>query len=154
MMQKGIDNKISLVKELEKICKVFITSEGPLPKQLEPYKIHIPPELMHDALYYASLYIGEGGTMASECAVLGTPAIYVNSLPLGYLNEQQDNYKLIKIMNEYDENLLISYAIELISDTNIKLSKKASQRYIRDNIDVTAFMVNTIQNIELPQINK
>ena len=35
---------------------------------------------MHNALKYASLFVGEGATMASECAILGTPAIYVNSL--------------------------------------------------------------------------
>ncbi|MGA2408340.1 MAG: hypothetical protein ABSF81_16535 [Bacteroidales bacterium] len=34
-------------------------------------------------------------TMASECAMLGTPAIYVNSLDAGTLREQDDKYQLI-----------------------------------------------------------
>ncbi len=41
-------------------------------------------------LAYATLFIGEGATMASECAVLGTPAIYVNSLQLGYLFKKKN----------------------------------------------------------------
>ena len=53
--------------------------EGEIPKQLDKYKLPIDPT---DSciLYYAELFIGEGATMASECAVLGTPSIYVNSL--------------------------------------------------------------------------
>jgi predicted glycosyltransferase len=35
---------------------------------------------MHDVLYHASLYIGEGGTMATEAALLGTPSIFLSSL--------------------------------------------------------------------------
>ena len=62
---------------------------------LEKYKIPIPPERMHDALYYSSLYIGEGATMASECAVLGTPAIYANNLSAGTLEEQRSKYGLV-----------------------------------------------------------
>tara|TARA_B100000315_G_C14584869_1_gene592441 strand:+ start:2797 stop:2976 length:180 start_codon:yes stop_codon:yes gene_type:complete len=49
---------------------------------------------MHDVLYYATLYIGEGATMASECAMLVTHAIYVNSLTAGTL-EKQEEYGLI-----------------------------------------------------------
>ena len=43
----------------------------------------------------SELYIGEGGTMASEAAVLGIPSIFVNSLELGYLNELEKKYGLV-----------------------------------------------------------
>jgi predicted glycosyltransferase len=57
--QHGIQNKIELAHELEKYGRVFITSEGQLPKELEKYKIKVSPEKLHDLLYYASLYIGK-----------------------------------------------------------------------------------------------
>ena len=79
----------NLIKTLSKYAKVFISSEDSLPDEFRPWQISIPPEKMHDALAYATLFIGEGATMASECAVLGTPAIYVNSLQLGYLFEEE-----------------------------------------------------------------
>ncbi len=63
------DEKIYLVTELSKHIKVFISSENELPDRLLQYKINIPPERMHDALAYATLFIGEGATMTSECAV-------------------------------------------------------------------------------------
>ncbi len=79
--------KRKIVCELSKYVKVFISSEGEIPYDLKSYRIKIPPEKMHDALAFAYLYIGEGATMASECAMLGTPAIYVNSLSAGTLAE-------------------------------------------------------------------
>ena len=52
-----------VVKEFSKYAKIFITSEGLLPKDLDKNRIRIPHERIHDALYYASLYFGDGGTM-------------------------------------------------------------------------------------------
>ena len=51
------------MRELSKYARIVITSEDPLPRDLEKYRSNIPPERMHDALYYASLYAGEGATM-------------------------------------------------------------------------------------------
>ncbi|WP_225420004.1 DUF354 domain-containing protein [Methanohalophilus profundi] len=91
----GIQNKIEFVKELEKYGRVLITSEGDLGPEFEKYKIKVSPEKLHDMLYYATLYIGEGATTASECAILGTHAIYVNTLRLGYTDEQEEKYGLV-----------------------------------------------------------
>jgi predicted glycosyltransferase len=77
--QHGIKNKIELVRELERYGQVFITSEGGLPKELEKYKIKVSPEKLHDLLYYASLYVGESPTIATESAILGVPAVLVSS---------------------------------------------------------------------------
>jgi predicted glycosyltransferase len=93
--QHGIHDKVGLVKALEQYGRVLITSEGALPPELQPYLIRVSPEKLHDLLYYATLYVGEGATTASECAMLGTHAIYVNSLGLGYIAEEDDKYHLI-----------------------------------------------------------
>ena len=83
------EDKIYLVRELEKVgLKVFITSEDKLPVELEPNKIHIPIERMHDVMAHATLFIGESSSMASECVVLGTPAIYVDQVGRGYTDEE------------------------------------------------------------------
>ena len=78
--QMGIQNKIEFVRELEKYGRVLISDEGELDKELEKYRVKVSPEKIHDLLYYASLYIGEGATMATESAMLGTPSIYISSL--------------------------------------------------------------------------
>ncbi|MFD2568098.1 DUF354 domain-containing protein [Pseudotenacibaculum haliotis] len=103
--QKGlsIEDKISLISEAEKYANVYISSEGELPEELKKYQLKIKANDIHHVLAYTSLYVGEGGTMASECAMLGTPSIYVNSLPLmGYLKDAND-HDLLHHLSSYEE---------------------------------------------------
>jgi len=71
--------KRELVDYLSDHGQVYITSESPLPSAFEDYRLPVPPELIHDLLFYADGYIGDSQTMAIEAGVLGTPAIRTNS---------------------------------------------------------------------------
>ncbi len=107
--------KIRLVNLLQDYGKVFISSEKPLPTELERYRFSLPPQYMHDALYYASLFYGESATMASECAMLGTPAFFLDPRELGYIKEQQEKYGLV---NYYKTDLnSLNASIEHIKKT-------------------------------------
>ena len=78
--QKGIDieAKNEIINLLvNKDFRVFISSENELPADLKQYQIMISPDQMHDVLYFADMFIGEGATMAMEAGVLGTPSIYI-----------------------------------------------------------------------------
>lgn len=83
-----LDQKRELVKRLNEQMKVFISSEAELPADLEPYRINIPIDRMHDVQAAASMFVGESATMASESVVLGTPAIYIDEVGRGYTDEQ------------------------------------------------------------------
>ena len=146
--QRGFIDKEKLVKELENYGRVFITSEQKLSKNLEKYKITILPEKMHDLLYYATMYIGEGATMASEAAVLGTPAIYVNTQRLGYLDEEEERYGLVFNFSDPKtaQEQAIKKAIELLDDKELKNKwKKKRERLLKEKIDVTAWMTDFIE---------
>ena len=80
-IEKGAEK--DLIRKLSPYGKIFITSEKPLDGELEQYRLNVPPEKIHSLLYYAQLYIGEGGTMATESAILGTPAIHIESASEG-----------------------------------------------------------------------
>ncbi len=144
--QKGLDfnTKIQLVKELSSHCKVFISSESKLPKELEQYRFCLHPSLLHHALSFASLYIGEGATMASEAAMLGIPSIYVNSLDAGTIQEQI-NYGLLFMFKSSVG--VIDKALEIITDqsSSDSFSLRKSQM-LYQKIDPTAFMVWFIEN--------
>ena len=141
----SLEMKRKAVKELSKYAKVFITSEGKLPNELKQYQIKIPPEKMHDALAFATLFVGEGATMASECAMLGTPAIYVNSLEVGYCTEEEKIYNLV--YNFRNSNDVLDKAIELLNTPNLKQEwQKRRQKMLSEKIDVTAFMVWFVEN--------
>jgi len=146
--EKGFstEDKIKFIKAIEKHAKPFITSEGDYPDELKKYKIKIPLHRIHDALYYASLYVGEGSTMASESALLGTPSIYVNTLRMGYTNEEE-KFGLIKqyqgAKNSCDD--IIKDAIQMINTPKEEWNKK-TKKLLEDKIDVTTFMVWLVEN--------
>lgn len=148
--QRGIQNRMGLVKELEKYGRVLITSEGLLDKELEKYKIKVSPEKIHDLLYYASLYVGEGATMATESAILGTPSIYVSSLvgTMGNFVELEQKYGLIFSYSESNEAM--KKAVKLVQKPQIKKEwSKKRETLLKDKINVTGFMVWFIEDFPM-----
>jgi len=140
--------KINLVYELKNYCKVLISSEGAIPEKLKEFEIKVSPEKIHDVLAYAALYIGEGGTMASECALLGVPAIYINSLPLmGYLDDERKAGLLFYLHNQHD---ILTKAIKILSGGIDYM--RLRDKLLEDKIDPTAFLVWLIENY--PQSKK
>ena len=143
----GINDKIGFVRALEKYGRVLLTSEGDLPSELKPNLIKISPEKLHDLLSFATLYVGEGGTMASEAAVLGTPSIFVSSLAgrLGNFIELEHKYELLYSFADADAALKKS--IEILQNKKSKenwMSKR--DQMLKEKIDTTAFMIWFIEN--------
>jgi len=143
----GIQNKVKLVQKLEKYGRVLITSEGEMGDGLEKNQIKVSPEKMHDLLYYASLYVGEGATMATESAILGTPAIYISSLvgTMGNFVELEKKYGLM--FNYSSSDKILDKATELIQRKDLKQQWKTKRDLLLgDKIDVTEFMLDFIEN--------
>lgn len=146
--QQGFDleSKIQLIEKLEKYARVFISSEGEISSDLEKYQVKAPPEKMHDLLYYATMYIGEGATMATEAGILGTPSIYISSLvgTMGNFEELQNKYGLVYSFN--NSNSAIDLAIEFLSSNNLKnLWQNKKEKMLNEKIDVTQFMTDFIE---------
>lgn len=74
-----LDEKIELVKAVEPYMTVYVSSEKQLPEELKKYKLPTPAAQIHSVLSFAELYLGDSQTMATEAALLGTPAIRSNS---------------------------------------------------------------------------
>jgi len=145
------------IKSLEKYGHVFITSERKLNKNLEKYKIQIAPEKLHSALYYASLYFGEGGTTAVEAALLGTPSVHVEAFKTRsgeVVDATQIHGNFDELVNKYemlytfaDPNHALNKALEILQDENAKKEmRKKREKLLREKIDVTAFMTDFIEN--------
>jgi predicted glycosyltransferase len=126
--------------------KVLISSEGEITDPFfEEYLIKISPELIHQVMAHATLLITEGATMASECAMLGTPAIYVNSLDAGTLREQEDKYQLIHGFRSSEG--VLTKVVELLNLPNLKeIYQLRRQKLLSEKIDVTAFAVWFVEN--------
>jgi predicted glycosyltransferase len=146
-----LENKRKAVFELSKYAKVFISSEGKLPDDLEKFRIKIPFHKMHDALYYASLLFGESATMASESAVLGTPSIFMFNGKLGYTQEEETKYHIVNNFTESkeDQERAIQRALEIIQDKEGKEKyRKIGKEIVSNCIDPTAFMVDEVLKYE------
>ena len=145
--QHGIRDKIGFVKALEQYGQVLITSEGGLPNELQPYQIRVSPEKLHDLLYYAALYVGEGATTASEAALLGTPSIFISSLvgTMGNLMELEQIYDLLYSFT--DSNMSLGKAVDLLKNPSSKEQWKIKrEKLLNKKTDVTAFMIWFIEN--------
>ncbi len=147
----GLDlkSKIKLVKEMEKYVKVFITSESKLDKNFEKYKIKVSSEKMHDLLYYATLYVGEGGTTSTEAAILGTPSILIDSEAkfCGVHNELMNKYGLQLYYDSDKKDDAFKKAVEILENENSKKDWQIKrEKMLKDKIDVTKFMIDFIEN--------
>lgn len=145
--QHGIRDKLRLIKTLEKYGRVLITSEGPLSEDLNPNLIRVSPEKIHDLLYYSILYIGEGATMASEAAILGTPSIFISSLAgtMGNFVELEETYGLL--YSYKDDSSALDKITEILEDPICKMKWAIRQkRMINEKIDLTALMIWFIEN--------
>ena len=92
----GFDSIEGVIEALEVTgVTVVVTSEDPLPPGLESYRVAVEPNRMHDLMYYADLFVGESATMATESAILGTPAVYISTLEVGYTAELDRKYGLV-----------------------------------------------------------
>jgi predicted glycosyltransferase len=143
------NNKKNLIDTLTKYAKVFITSEGDLPIELERYRITIAPERMHHALAFSSLLIGESPTMTTESAILGIPAICISSWAKDCGNFiELKKYGLIYSYLPSDEMTAFKKAEEILSSNNKNVWKERSKKLLSEKIDVTEFLVNVVEKFD------
>ena len=144
-----MENRLIAIQKIAKYAKVYITAEGnSLPVELEKYRIKIPLEKIHIVLNEAVLFFGEGASMASESAILGTPAIYVNDLWAGYTNEEEKYGLLYSFKTDADsQKAAILKAIELLKDKKSKSQTvEKRKKFLQDHIDPATFLVWFIEN--------
>jgi uncharacterized protein len=141
---RGFTNTLDLVKQLEQHGKILITSEEPLVEELEKYRIKIAPHKIHHIMAFATMYIGESVTMASEAAVLGVPAIMIVEYGISYVQDQEDNYGLVYRYS--DQSLGFKKALELLEQPDLKQEwKKRQEKMLSQKINVTKWMVDFIE---------
>ena len=144
----SLETKRKIINKLVKKGTVLISSEKKLEPEFEKYRFSLSPEKMHDVLNYATLYIGEGATTASECCILGTPAIYTNPLNMGYIEEEEKKYGLL--FHSLDESFILNKIDELLKYHNLRdnWSKKRA-KLLKDKIDVTSYIIEFVKNLKL-----
>ena len=133
------------VRTLSRAGKVMISAEGDLPAELQPFAYSGPPEKIHHLLAHLTLFIGESATMASECAVLGVPAIYAANTGRGYTDEQQAKYGLVTNVRALDWPQ-IEQAMATILAVPPEEWRERHARLLGDKINVSNFVADLVLN--------
>lgn len=128
--------KIQMIQKFEKYGRVVISSEKKLPSALEKYKFTAPPNVLHQVLHLASLYIGDSQSMATEAALLGTPAVRCNSFvgtnDMSNFIELQNTLNMLHNFSDIDE--AIEKGIQLL-ESNSKESWLKKRTAYFDSIE-------------------
>ncbi len=154
--EKGLslENKRRIVQTLSNYGRVFITMEKASSKaanfhpEFEPYRFRIPPERIHDAMYYATMYIGDSQSMTTEAAILGTPAIRCNTMVgrTAVIDEVEQKYGLAYGFTPAEADKMLDRIHELLGRKNLKtewLEKR--ERLLADKVDMTEWMVDFVE---------
>ena len=156
--EKGLSNeqKLGIIGILKKYGAVYVSSEAPLPDEIAAFACKFHPSEIHDFMKTCKMIVGESATMASEAACLGIPAIFISDTGRGYTTEQDRRYGLIKHyrLDQWEE---IIQRMELWASKDLSEEwQKRRWRMLKEEIDVTAWLVDLIENYpkSLPESRK
>lgn len=139
-----LEGKRELISLLSNYGKVYISSEQELPPEFKEYSLPIPPHLVHHLLYFADLYVGESGTMSTEAAVMGTPAVMCNSFAAGSMSnfiELEERYGLLFTAPE--PSAAIQYVNEILTKNDADWTEKRNQ-LLDEKSNLVPFVVDLI----------
>lgn len=145
----SFQNKLRAVREFSRYAKVFISSERSLPEELEQFKLPTAPSRIHHVMAFASLVFGESGTMSEESAMLGVPAIQIDTKGAYYTRHLEKDYKLMKLFteSEFEQRRAIELGVELIKKDDIRdIWQRKRKNMLKDKIDVSAFLIWLVEN--------
>jgi len=144
--QKGLSafEKEKIIEYLSLNMRVLISSEANLPIPLRKYVIRCKPQDIHHILAFAEIVISEGATMAAEAAVLGTPAIYVNSI-VACNNEELGKYGVV--YNFRNGTGVLNKVKEIVGNSKSKeLAEKGRQELLSNKINLTELLIWFVEN--------
>ena len=138
-----------LTSRLSQTGNVIISSERDLPDEFAQYAYKGKVSDVHHVLAFCRMFIGESATMASECAVMGVPAIYAAETGRGYTTEQEQRYGLVKNVSSIEDHLIMQAVDELLAvDKSVVAANHAE--LLGDTIDVAQFVADSI--VDFPEV--
>lgn len=144
--QGGLDDPIEVVERFEEMgLRVLIVSSSQLPAEIESRRADIDPHQLHDILAYATLFVGEGATTATESAVLGTPAIYINTLSAGTLTELEERYGLLFGFHGPDRHRRgLKRALTVLEESDAERWERRRRRLLSEKCDTTEIITDLL----------
>jgi uncharacterized protein len=142
----SLKGKVAVLEHLAAFGDVVVSTEGPLPRGLPAFPLVGPAHEVHHVLAAARLVVGDSGTMSSEAAVLGTPAVFVSTARLGVLLDLEHRYGLMANVSPVDPAAAIAAASRLREAAESGSIEAARQQLLAETVDVTSWMVDFFED--------
>lgn len=140
-----VDRFIEQHKDNYKI--VICAEENALPKHLQQFAMHFPPEDFHDVLAYARFVLTEGASTASEAACLGIPTVYINSTePRGYLQMLEEDWGLVRNFESPEPGLACAQEwLSQVDEEALAHYQAVRQKLFAAHDDVVDYVIGVLE---------
>ena len=147
---KGFTNeqKMEIIKHLEKYGKVILSSEEELPSEFDKYIKKVPHTKLHSVMSQAQLFVGDGLTMAFECNVMGVHAIFTSEMTSGAADELEERYNLLYCIEDREHMVekTKKKIDELLSKENIReIGLEKQKKLLEDKKDFNEWWVDYLE---------
>lgn len=138
-------DKRQVIQTLSQYGAVVLSTEDASSIDIDGVITTYPLDRMHDILAFASIYVGEGNTMAAEAATLGTPAIRANTMDNGYCRYLQS---LGLMVQSTDGNDILSNMNRLLYDTQAQQHiVQAHEQFLSETVPVRDVILQHIDDL-------
>ena len=141
----GFADPVAFVRWLSSRIKVVVSGERGVPDGIREFALTLPPWRIHHLLAEASLYVGEGATMAAEAAILGTPAVFVHTAKLGYMLELEERYGLLWNTPRQDRATELAGAVLFDLDESSAEWERKRAAMLEERIDVGEWLLQQVR---------
>ena len=143
-----LDEKVALAESIAQYMTVYVSSEKKLPEALAKYKLATPSAQIHNVLANADLYVGDSQTMATEAALLGTPAIRSNSF-VG--DNDMSNFKMLEakyglLLNIRDFKNVLNTAVDFAKASRKEEWQRKRSNYYASVGNANAYIAELLEN--------
>lgn len=134
---------VDAARRLSRYGRVLLSSEKKPTPAMEEFRNPVPVEHLHHLLSFARLFLGEGGTMAAEAALMGVPAVFCSPLVTGFLLALERDYGLVRNVPTLPQGATV--AEELLARPDLRQTWQGRrQRMLADSEDIPEFMWRVI----------
>lgn len=135
-----------LLMQLAEFGRVMVSTEVDLPGELVPYRINLPPHDLHHLMAQCVLFVGESPTMATECAVLGVPAVHVSSRKLWYTDLLEKDFQLVRNVDNARDCLEAARA-SLMDPEALARHRQRRDRYLSGTDDLESVVLSALEEV-------
>jgi hypothetical protein len=143
----GLTDRRAALARLRRLGRVVVSLEGGGPVDFDGLRFNGPLHQVHHLLAFARLFLGESATMASESAMLGTPAVLVSTSRRGYTDELESRYGLVFTYDDpnHGQEQALRKAEALLSDPETpRRWREKRAAMLSDQEDVAGYVTGLV----------